>query len=106
MQISPNILTLDIKVQDKFREMLSKRDGNFPKLTGVILGDSDGEDRVVRESISPASKLALVTCVSASQRAKTSCPCASHFACFSPARLMRRRDTRSSRSPKERVWGC
>ena len=41
MQISPNILTLDIKVQDKFREMLSKRDGNFPKLTGVILGDSD-----------------------------------------------------------------
>lgn len=32
-------LLLDIKIQDKFREMLAS--GNLPQLTGVVLGDSD-----------------------------------------------------------------
>ncbi len=41
MQIDPNKLILDIKVQDKFRELLSQRGADMPKIVGVMLGDSD-----------------------------------------------------------------
>ena len=41
MEINPSILTLDIKVQDKFRELLAKMGEGLNPLTGVVLGDSD-----------------------------------------------------------------
>ena len=41
MQINPSVLTLDIKVQDKFRSMLANIANGSMTLSGVILGDSD-----------------------------------------------------------------
>lgn len=41
MEINPTILTLDIKVQDKFRQLLANLGNGVGKLTGVVLGDSD-----------------------------------------------------------------
>lgn len=50
MQIDNNKLTLDIKVQDKFRELLANRDQDLPKLTGVMLGDSDIDYNLLDQS--------------------------------------------------------
>lgn len=41
MKINPNILQLDIKVQDKFRENLAQLANGNLKLSCVMLGDSD-----------------------------------------------------------------
>lgn len=43
MKLNNNILTVDIKVQDKFRELLSNLSDGMPILNGVVLGDSDIE---------------------------------------------------------------
>lgn len=41
MKVNNSVLTLDIKIEDKFRKMLANLDKGMPRLTGVILGDSD-----------------------------------------------------------------
>lgn len=41
MKVNNSVLTLDIKIEDKFRELLANLDKGMPKLKGVILGDSD-----------------------------------------------------------------
>ena len=41
MKVNNSVLTLDIKIEDKFRNMLANLSSGMPRLTGVILGDSD-----------------------------------------------------------------